>query len=361
VPKITIRSNDGSRAVLHTLSGDTLWGADLSGLDLSGAAMYAIEVTGFEQTGNRSADLRRSMTDVSGANLSHSDLAGAVFSDEEIVAADFSGANLSRAVFVRASLINVNLRGANLAGARFKNTSFSNCGSLHFAQGLDEIEHAGPTALDALTLRASVPRLPISFLLGVGFSEREVTAIRKLYGAKIDFASCFISYARPDADLAEYLRRRLMKVGITCWQDVHDMRGGDAWRGQIYKAIEEHDKLVLICSRQSLTRPAVVEEIIEAIDRERDSGVQRLFPIRLDDFVFSNELDRIARDKVSKGQWRENWVTQLRSYHIPDFAGWKAPRRVRVEFAKLLEVLTKTNLRGNSRRQSKARRAPNGP
>lgn len=119
------------------------------------------------------------------------------------------------------------------------------------------------------------------------------------------------------------------------------MRAGGQWRGQIYEAIEKQDKLILVCSRASLTRPAVFEEVLEAIDSERTTGAQKLFPIRLDDYIFSGELEEIARTRVSIGQWRENWVVYVRSYHIPDFSNWKDAKSFRTEFGKLVEALKK--------------------
>lgn len=153
--------------------------------------------------------------------------------------------------------------------------------------------------------------------------------------------SCFLSYARTDSDFAKHLRDSLRQEGIPCWQDIHDMRAGHFWREQIYDAIEKHDKLVLICSRASLERPAVVEEIQEAISRERQTGTQKLFPIRIDDFILAKELDMLSRAKVATGEWSENWVSRVRAYHIPDFSKWSTPEAFREEFRKLVEALNR--------------------
>lgn len=153
--------------------------------------------------------------------------------------------------------------------------------------------------------------------------------------------SCFLSYARVDSDFAKHLRDSLRQAGITCWQDIHDMRGGDFWREQIYDAIEKHDKLVLICSRASLERPAVVEEIQEAISRERQTETQKLFPIRIDDFILDKELDMLSRARVTTGEWSENWVSRVRAYHIPDFSKWTTPEVFQDEFRKLVEALNR--------------------
>lgn len=337
MPKIIIRHNTSDR-ILHSVEADSLWEADLSGLNLSGAAMYAIELTGEKRTPNVFR-VSSSVVDLSGANLSNANLSGAVFSETTLVGTSFAGANLSDAVFVRTNLIRTDFSGANTANARLMNTCFNNCPTLHKALNLDKIEHAGPTALDSRTLRSNITKLPRSFLRGAGYSDKEIEALLALYRDHKTFFSCFISYARSDFEFADHVRRQLLKHDISCWQDVHDMRGGAQWRGQIYDAIEKQDKLVLICSQESLARPAVVEEIQEAIERERQTGAQKLFPIRLDDYILSEELEKIARRNVKDGKWKENWVTYVRSFHIPDFSAWKKPKTFRTEFNKLVEAL----------------------
>lgn len=335
--KIIIRHNESDR-ILHSIEGDSLWEADLSGLNLAGAAMYAIELTG-EKRRRHVFRVSSSVVNLSGANLSNADLSGAVFSETTLVGTSFAGANLSDAVLVRSNLIRADFTGANMANARLLNTCFSNCLNLHKALNLDKIEHAGPTALDSRTLRSNITKLPRSFLRGAGYSDNEIKALLALYRDQKTFFSCFISYARSDFEFADYIRRHLLKNDISCWQDVHDMRGGAQWRGQIYDAIEKQDKLVLICSRESLARPAVVEEIQEAIERERQIGAQKLFPIRLDDYILSDELEKIARQNVKDGKWKENWVTYVRSFHIPDFSSWKKPKAFRTEFNRFVEAL----------------------
>lgn len=345
---VIIRNNE-SQMVLHRqrLPSGTfdLHGVSLASLDLSGAAMYAMELVGAPKIAGALARLNLRIVEPSGGDFVDTNLTGAVFSGATIVRADFSNANLSRAVFVRTHFIRCRFDKARMSGARFGNTSFTDCPTLHHATGLEELEHVGPTALDQETLRCCVGKLPYAFLLSSGYKKKEVIALRELYAKKITYSSCFISYVRGDHGFADHLRRALLKAGISCWQDTHDMHGGDHWRGQIYDAIKRHDKLVLICSSESLVRPAVVEEILEAIDRERDTRRQKLFPIRLDDYVLGDEISGVAKTKVARGEWRANWLDYIRSYHIPDFSGWRSPKDFKAEFGKLTKALMKPGRR----------------
>lgn len=339
ISRIRFRDNDSGK-ILHEVDGENLDGVSLSGVNLSGAAMYAVEIDPADFHSHLPAYSTQKIQ-LTRVDLSEADLHGAVFSEETIIGVNFSRANLEGAVFVRSHLINCELNGANLTRARLMNTCFTNCHSLHLAIGLDELEHSGRSILDVQTLRSCISKLPNNVLLGMGYTDKEIATFRSLYEKEKTFFSCFISYARADYNFADYLRRRLLKRNISCWQDTHDMRGGGYWRGQIYDAIDKHDKLILVCSRASLTRPAVVEEILEAINRERRTGEQKLFPIRLDDYIFSDELDGIAHSKVAGGQWKEDWVVYVRSYHIPDFSRWQEARHFSLEFNKLVEALKK--------------------
>jgi len=160
-----------------------------------------------------------------------------------------------------------------------------------------------------------------------------------MYQQGIQFYSCFLSYARLNSTFAERLRADLIANNVTCWQDVHDLKGGDFWRKQINAAIKLHDKLIVVCSKESLARPEVVEEIIETIEYERKEGIQRLFPVRLDDFLFTEEADRLAYQQLPPRQRREDWLTYLRDYHVPDFSQWKDHDAYNAEFQKLLRDL----------------------
>jgi hypothetical protein len=97
------------------------------------------------------------------------------------------------------------------------------------------------------------------------------------------------------------------------------------------KGVNEHDRTLLICSRSSLGRPGLLNEIEEVMAREsRDGGKTYLIPIRLDDYVFSGwvpenpDLAQAVRDRV---------VADFRQHDdVPQFAS---------ELAKLIAVLKK--------------------
>ena len=71
------------------------------------------------------------------------------------------------------------------------------------------------------------------------------------------------------------------------------------------EGVNKYDRVILICSKGSLIRSGVLNEIEETLQREaRDGGASYLIPITLDDFVFkawvpSNpDLAQSVRDRV---------------------------------------------------------------
>ena len=56
----------------------------------------------------------------------------------------------------------------------------------------------------------------------------------------------------------------------------------------MFQRLQQRDRVILVCSRNSLDRPGVLNEIQETFDREaRDGGATYLLPITLDDYVFA--------------------------------------------------------------------------
>lgn len=153
--------------------------------------------------------------------------------------------------------------------------------------------------------------------------------------------SCFISYAHLDDAFATKLHSDLQTHNILCWKDDIDLKGGDYWQRQIDQAIRQHDKVIIICSNQSLIRPQVAREIIEGMELQRELDNLKLFPIRIDDYIFSNEFMEFSKKQVEEGEWEVNFVSKLRAFHIPDFSGWMDYGKYKNELDRLIDNLTR--------------------
>ncbi|MCY0994778.1 toll/interleukin-1 receptor domain-containing protein [Nannocystis sp. ILAH1] len=80
---------------------------------------------------------------------------------------------------------------------------------------------------------------------------------------------------------------------------------GEKLHRMMRKGINEHDRVLLICSKNSLDRKGVLNELEELLAREaRDGGASYLIPIRLDNYVFTEwkplntDVAQAVRDRV---------------------------------------------------------------
>ncbi|WP_437339493.1 toll/interleukin-1 receptor domain-containing protein [Sorangium sp. So ce394] len=93
--------------------------------------------------------------------------------------------------------------------------------------------------------------------------------------------------------------------GVTTFFFPEHAEPGEKLHRMMRKGVNEHDRVILICSRHSLDRKGVLNELEEILTREaRDGGASYLIPIRLDDYVFTGwkptnaDVAQAVRDRV---------------------------------------------------------------
>jgi hypothetical protein len=100
--------------------------------------------------------------------------------------------------------------------------------------------------------------------------------------------STFISYGGPDERFARRLYDALREHQVTVFFFPVTATVGERIDNEVFQGIQEHDRVILVCSQASLDRPGVLNEIQETFDREaRDGGATYLLPIMLDDYVLT--------------------------------------------------------------------------
>jgi hypothetical protein len=167
-----------------------------------------------------------------------------------------------------------------------------------------------------------VVRNLLELLVEQGIYGRNISEVaERLVAEKLrNFAvtSCFVSYSHSDkVFVRERLYDALRARGVECWFDDHDILPGDDLYEKIEDSIFKQPKVVLCCSRSSLTSWWVENEIDMVLRREKEAtqtaGVKQRFliPLDLDGFVFSNE-NQNSRSKL------------LLSRAFADFAGWES-------------------------------------
>jgi hypothetical protein len=117
--------------------------------------------------------------------------------------------------------------------------------------------------------------------------------------------STFLSYGTPDAGFARKLYEALHENRVKVFFFPEHATPGRRLHRVMREGVNQHDRVVLVCSEASLTRPGVLNEIEETLAREaREGGESYLIPIRLDDYVFSGwaptrpDLAEAIRDRV---------------------------------------------------------------
>jgi hypothetical protein len=306
------------------LRGAVLRGADLSGANLINANLNRADLNG--------ADLSRA--DLRGVDLRGADLSRAILID-----ANLRGANLIDAVLRGASLYHANLSGAFLSGAdftsvRLASTTFSD-NDLSEVKGLEAVRHLSPSSIDIDTLYKSAGKIPEEFLRGCGVPDDFIAFIPSHFGVQqaIQFYSCFISYSTRDEEFARRLYSRMRDEKLRVWFAPEDRKGGQKLYEQIERAIQLHDRLLLVLSEDSMQSEWVITEIQRAREAEIKEGRRKLFPITIVEFEKVKAWRRFDADTG------KDLAKEVREYFVPDFSNWKDQDAFEKEFDKLLRAL----------------------
>jgi len=258
------------------LAGAILIRTDLTDSNLRGAHFDA---TVFRETALKRTNLMEACFRPS--NL-HSNLKGSGVSDG-ILHADFEGSAMFRTILVDMDLST--------------------------AKGLETVNHAGPSHIGIDTIYRSQGKIPEVFLRGAGVPENLIEYMRSLAGQSFEFYSSFISHSSKDRVFAERLYTDLQAKGVRCWYFPEDAGWGEPVWGEIDRAIKIYDKLVVICSADSLQSRPVIREIERSLQREDSENRNILFPIRIDNYLFE--------------RWEHPRKADVLSKVVGDFRNWK--------------------------------------
>jgi len=192
--------------------------------------------------------------------------------------------------------------------------------------------HLGPSHISVDTLYRSGGKISEVFLRDCGVPETFIAYLPSLIGAQqaIQFYSCFISYSSKDEDFARLLHAAMRAANLRVWYAPEDMKGGEKIHEQVDRAIQLHDRLLLVLSEASLQSEWVMTEIRRARRAERKENRRKLFPIRLIPFEALQDWECFDADSG------KDLGVEVREYFIPDFSNWKDQDAFEKAFERLL-------------------------
>ena len=124
---------------------------------------------------------------------------------------------------------------------------------------------------------------------------QDVIDIFSHYGELIDVVdesrinkTLFICYGGTDEDKVAKLNTLIKAKGIKTWFFPDDAPPGEKLHRVMHDGVNNHDRVLLVCSKDSLGRNGVLNEIERALEREaKEGGANILLPVTLDNFVYN--------------------------------------------------------------------------
>lgn len=295
-------------------SGANLTGANLQGADLRGAIFDSADLSNAVLCRCNFSTCELLWTDLISANLEEAEFSKVLIHDSNLRSANMRGAHFGKATISRSHLEQANLTGAwlfetgldslGLDQADFTNATFGEtrlCNlDLREVIGLATARHLRPSSIGIETIIASHGKIPRSFLQSVGIPTTLIESVMAAITTPIEFYSCFISYSTKDEFFAKSLYHDLLTRDIRCWLFEEDAKWGEKVWAEIDKSIKVHDKVIVICSVNSLQSEAVCREIERALQREDREKRNVLFPVRIDNYIFDGWEHPRKADVVAK-------------------------------------------------------------
>lgn len=324
-------SLSGANFSSANLEGAGFFGARITRANLAGARLVRASMNGADLTASNLEGVQCAEANLSQTICYRTKLAGADFTNAKLFGTRLWQSDLKRAKLHGAFLYGVNLTNSDLTEVEIGLTTFSNC-DIGRARGLETVKHENPSSIGIDTIFHSENKIPEIFLRGCGLPEAFIRQIPLLFASvePSQFYKCFISFTEADGKFSEKLYNDLQTKGVRCWRWKEDAKWGKTLMRSIDEAVREYDKLIIICSEQSLNAPAVIREIERALQKEDELARQGkegevLFPIRLDDYIFTG--------------WDHYRKADVTAKHIGDFRRWESHSSYQKAFERLLSDL----------------------
>ncbi|MCH7800765.1 MAG: toll/interleukin-1 receptor domain-containing protein [Chloroflexi bacterium] len=330
---VDLSGADLSHAALHgaNLQGANLCEASMLHTDAPRASFVGANLTGVDISVSNLVGAEFDSSDASGANLKLTNLSGATFSYSDFSGATLEGSDLSMAVMKSTQLTRT-----NFTGVRFRETVISDC-DLSQCIGIETNEHRGLSTIgtDSLvdTVRGAGGNLSFqqeAFFIGAGVPSAILEDVQNR--AKSDAMKLYtslITFSLGDTKFAHKLFQDLKKLQIICWK-IDDADDSQSIKSEVEGTTHSYDKMIVVCSKDSLNRAPVLEEIGRALLKERrlksqgaiDTDV--LFLVQRDHYMQSSwnhplkgaMLSKYSGDFTSESSYRKQVVLLVKALHL---------------------------------------------
>ncbi len=136
-------------------------------------------------------------------------------------------------------------------------------------------------------------------------STATVGAPRSAPTATTGLQSVYLSYGAADEPFVERLFQALEARGVATFYFPEHAPAGQKLHRTSRVGVNQHDRVLFVCSRASLSDPRVQNELDQTLEREaREGGSSRLIPVNLDNFARSPEWKPPHPDVIHEIQGR---------------------------------------------------------
>ncbi len=149
----------------------------------------------------------------------------------------------------------------------------------------------------------------------MGFPPLLADYLPDFYTPTLRLFPVYLAHASANKAFVSKLYEALIQKGVQVWFDEKKLKPGDEIYEGISRGITHYDKMILVCSKESLAESWWVDREIDRVlkkerelFRERRESIHLLIPITIDDYVF---------------QWKGAKGEDVRRYTIGDFKEWQ--------------------------------------
>jgi uncharacterized protein YjbI with pentapeptide repeats len=214
---------------------------------------------------------------------------------------------------------NSDLRSSTILNTILYDTSFVNCKLIeHTIEKNEKLKYESKATIDLQTILKSDD---IDFKIlkeYFNINDPNVKEIVSKITSKVEFKNVFISFSFKDKKIAERIQKELISKGIRTFFWVKDAPPGELLEDIMLTNVRSHDKVLFIASKDSIKSPACQFELSEGRRKQNETWENILFPVHIDDFLFTVTKNQIRPVEKVEEYWGN--IEELRRINSSDFS-----------------------------------------